>query len=217
MTWSLNELEVETKKAIRGAGLSWGLAEDGGKAVRWLAARGVDPLPALSDVLARHDRRQHITSTFELTATGRYTAGAPICPITLGVTLCDHADRLATRAFVAGPVARPLLLAPFVATAARILGRSLQLEMDGQTIVLNVRGDPSGDLSSLDIPVGADIRCVAIADRLPISEVIAASTHGIETDADAWACLGCYVKRTYVPASERSRREGAGAGLIDND
>ena len=62
MTWSLNELEAETRKAIRGAGLSWGLSEDGGKAVRWLAAHGVDPLPALRDVLdgmtgARSPRR----------------------------------------------------------------------------------------------------------------------------------------------------------------
>ena len=42
MTWSLNELEAEVKKAIKGAGLSWGLAEEGSKAVRWLAAHGAD-------------------------------------------------------------------------------------------------------------------------------------------------------------------------------
>jgi hypothetical protein len=217
MTWSLNELDVETKKAIRGAGLPWGLAEEGGKAVRWLAAHGVDPLPALADVLERHDRRERITSAFKMPETGRWTADVPICPIALGVTLCDHADRLEASAFVAGPVARPLLLAPFVAAAARILGRPLQLEADGRQIMLDARGDPFGDLSMLDASDAVEIRCIMIADRPSISPVKAASTHGIETDAQAWACIASYGHRTYVPASERSRREGAGAGLIDND
>jgi len=216
MTWSLNELEAETKKAIRGAGLSWGLSEDGGKAIRWLAAHGVDPLPALSDVLGRHDRHERITSAFRLTETGRWTSDAPICPITLGVTLCDYADRLTANAFVAGPVARPLLLAPFVAAAARLLGRSLQLEVNGRLIMLDERGDPSGDLSPLDASDAAEIRCVMMAGP-PMSHVKAESTQGIETDPQSWARLASYVHRTYVPASERSRREGAGAGLIDND
>jgi hypothetical protein len=94
MTWSLNELEAETKKAIRGAGLSWGLAEDGSKAVRWLAAHGVDPLPALRDVLERHDRGA-IATSFTLTDAGEWRADDPICAVTLGVTVCDFADRLA--------------------------------------------------------------------------------------------------------------------------
>jgi hypothetical protein len=217
MTWSLNELETEARKAIRGAGLSWGLAEEGGKAVRWLAAHGMDPLPALADVLERHDRRERITSAFTMTETGRWTADAPVCPITLGVAFCDDADRLATSAFVAGPVARPLLLAPFVAAAARILGRPLQLELDGRQIMLDQRGDPSGDLSMLDGSDAGEIRCVVIADRLSGSQGKAASTRGIETDPQSWQRIAAYVHRTYVPASERSRREGAGAGLIDND
>jgi hypothetical protein len=216
MTWSLNELEAESRKAMRGAGLSWGMAEDGGKAARWLAAHGVDPLPALSDVLERHDR-QSVTSRFALTQTGRWQADAPICPITLGVTLCDDADRLAAHACVAGPVARPLLLAPFVAAAARILRRPLQFDVGGTQIVLNQRGDPSGDLSTIDVSDAPEIRCGVVSGRPVESQVRPASTHGIATDPGSWARLAAYVQRTYVPASERSRREGAGAGLIDND
>ena len=41
MTWSLNEIETLSRKAARGAGLSWGLAEEAGKATRWLAAAGL--------------------------------------------------------------------------------------------------------------------------------------------------------------------------------
>jgi hypothetical protein len=217
MTWSLNELEAETKKAIRGAGLSWGLAEDGSKAVRWLSAHRIDPLPALGDVLGRHDRGDQITSAFTLSEAGRWTADMPICPITLGVTLCDDADRLTANAFVAGPVARPLLLAPFVAAAARILRRPLQLDVSGMQIVLDERGDPSGDLSMLDASDHAEVRCAVIDRQRLGSQVKAASPDGIETDPESWQQIAAYVQRTYVPASERSRREGAGAGLIDND
>jgi hypothetical protein len=217
MTWSLNELEVETKKAIRGVGLPWGFGEEGGKAVRWLAAHGVDPLPALADVLERHDRGARITSAFRMAETARWTADAPICPIMLGITFCDDADRLAANAFVAGPVARPLLLAPFVAAAARILGSPLQLEANGRRVLLNEHGDPSGDLSVFDAEDAVEIRCIAMSERRSASQAQAASTDGIETDAPSWAVIASYVQRTYVPASERSRREGAGAGLIDND
>jgi hypothetical protein len=216
MTWSLNELEAEIRKAIRGAGLSWGLAEEGSKAARWLAAHGVDPLPALRDILDRHDRGANITATFTLTETGPWRAGAPICPISLGVALCDNADRLATTKLVAGPVARPLLLAPFVATAARILKRPIQLDVNGLRVVLDERGDPSSDVAAMNAPDAAEIGC-AVAGQPVRSHARPASTHGIAADPRSWERIATYVHRTYVPASERSRREGAGAGLIDND
>jgi hypothetical protein len=216
MTWSLNELEAEARKAIRGAGLSWGLAEDGSKAARWLAAHGVDPLPALSDVLDRHDRRTNIAATFTLEA-GRAHADAPICPIALGVAVCDNADLLEANAILAGPVARPLLLVPFVATAARLLKRSLQLDVNGMQAVLNERGDPSCDVSMLDVSNAPELRCAVASGQPSPSQVRPASTHGIATDPASWRRVAVHVRRTYVPASERSRREGAGAGLIDND
>jgi hypothetical protein len=211
MTWSLNELEAETRKAIRGAGLSWGLSEDGGKAVRWLAAHGVDPLPALRDVLDRHDRGA-IAATFPLTDAGAWHADAPICPITLGVTLCDCADRLAAHACVAGPVARPLLLAPFMATAARILGRHLILDVSGMQVVLNERGDPSGDLLALDMPDAAKIRCAVVVGRVPLLQVKSASTRGIATDPQAW---GNSLSMSIAPMCPRASARAAKARAQD--
>ena len=40
MNLSLNEVEATAKKATRGAGYPWGLAEEAGKAVRWLCGAG---------------------------------------------------------------------------------------------------------------------------------------------------------------------------------
>lgn len=214
MTFSLNELEVEAKKAIRGAGLPWGLAEDGGKAARWLAAHGVDPLPALNDVLARHDRGENIGTAFASETSEHWQADASICPIILGAALCDHADRLMNGAITAGPVARPLLLVPFAAAAARLLSRPVRLDVNGMQIVLSEHGDPSIDPATLDVADAPQIRC-EIAERVP--EIRLALTRGLAPEPQLWAQITAFGHRTYVPASERSRREGAGAGMIDND
>jgi hypothetical protein len=216
MSWSLNELEAEARKAIRGAGLSWGLSEDGAKAVRWLAAHGVDPLPALHDVLARHDRKA-VATVFSLSEGGSWRADTPMCPIVLGATLCDFADGLPARVFTAGPVAQPVLVIPFAARAARFLKRALRLDFGDVQLVVTETGDPIGDLSAVDAADLAEIRCEVVTDRRPLPKAKPASTGGIAVDPQSWERLSAFVHRTYVPASERSRREGAGAGLIDND
>lgn len=216
MTWSLNELETEAKKAIRGAGLSWGLGEEGAKAVRWLAARGIDPLPALQDVLERQDRKA-VAISFTRSETGSWRAEAPISPLVLGATLCDEAAGLAAHAFVAGPVAQPLLVIPFAARAARFLKRRLRLDFGGALIALTEAGDPIGELSAISSADLPEVRCEVVTDRQPLAETKAALTSGVTADPQSWKRLSAFVRRTYVPASERSRREGAGAGLIDND
>ena len=215
MNWSLNELEGEAKKAIRGAGLSWGMAEEGSKAVRWLAAHGVNPIPALNDVLCRHDRRNDIATVITLQG-GRWQGRASICPFALGAALCDDARRLQTNPFVAGPVTQPLLLVPFAAAAARILKHPLRLDLKGAELVLTERGDPCTEIPSIgsDLP---EIRCETVVTQMRIARFKPASTSGVEVDSDSRESLSAFVHRTYVPASERSRREGAGAGLIDND
>ena len=40
--------------------------------------------------------------------------------------------------------------------------------------------------------------------------------HGVEVDERWWTAARRLAARTYVPASDDSRRRGAGAGLLDN-
>jgi hypothetical protein len=41
---------------------------------------------------------------------------------------------------------------------------------------------------------------------------------GVNVDEDIWRQIDVFARRTYVPASDVSRRTGAGAGtLVDND
>jgi hypothetical protein len=215
MSWSLNEIEAEVKKAVRGAGLAWGLAEEGAKAARWLAARAIDPIPAVIDVLDRHAGGNRISTAITLTDDGHWQAPAPLCPITFGATLCDHAPRIIAGGMLAGPVAQPLLVVPFVARAARLLGRNVRLTIDGDTLLLFARGEPPTGSWPIDRPDIAAFRCVATDDTALAMQRMMASD--ISIAPDRWARLQAYAGHTYVPANERSRRDGAGAGLIDND
>lgn len=215
MTCSLNEIEAEVRKAARGGGLSWGLAEEAAKAARWLASYGIDPLPSLLDVLERRASGT-LATTMTQAESGRWQATAPICPILLGAALCDRAHEVAMSGFATAPVARPLLVIPFAGRAAHALQRPLRLQIGNTEIGLSAHGEPGADLQAIDAIESAELRC----DAAPSGNAMASTRRRMTAgpiDPSNWSRLSAYVRRTYVPASERSRREGAGAGSIDND
>ena len=51
MSWSLGEIRSLSIKAARGAGMTWGLAEEAGFSVCWLEERGWPGVEALSGYL----------------------------------------------------------------------------------------------------------------------------------------------------------------------
>lgn len=182
---SLNEIDALVRKAARGAGLSWGLAEEAGKAARRLAGAGEDGLALLADTLeARRDGRLSSRLVVDRTRFGA-ADGLPIDPLVLGPSLADHAFLLDDGMLeVEGPVAAPALLTPFLAAAA------IRIENDGTAERLRLtRGAAQA---------AAPVRPVFLPPAL-------------KRRLEALAAL------TYVPASERSRATGAGAGLNDND
>ena len=95
MAFSLNEIEATCKRAARGAGLPWGLAEEAGKAARWLTARGLPGAEELAEVLARNDGKSY-GDLAPVSADGVWRAPAGrLCPIVTGAALCDRAAEIA--------------------------------------------------------------------------------------------------------------------------
>lgn len=211
MSLSLGELEALCRKAARGAGLDWGPAEEAGRAVRRLAAFA---LPGAESLLARleaFDRRpaQELSPG---ALDGEWRGGTALCPILTGAALADSADRLdASGEVVLHDVISPLLLIPFAGLCARRLGRpvnvawsTLVVTDDGETLrldgarehLLDERADP--------------VRCLAGADvEARSSEPLARVTRA-RMDADSLERLDTFARRTYAPATEDSRRRGAG-------
>ena len=108
MSWSLGETSALALKATRGAGLSWGLAEEAAGAVAWLHERGLPGTAALCSYL----------STIADAASLHGSRDAA-CPLLTGSALSDGtiaAPSDASETLDLGRVLSPLLLLPFVAS-----------------------------------------------------------------------------------------------------
>ena len=207
---SLNEIETTILKTARGAGMEWGLAEEAANAARWFAAAGAIPEMVFLHIFEAAPWRADIV--FEA---GTFRPGDPrasLCPIRVGACLSDLADILPLRV---ERVLAPLLLLPF---AAR-LGQPVALSWNGLKLGLP---DPNLATRLGDSHASFDDR----ADLVEVTGSGSVATGssptsprdgGAHVDGTAWQKLQTFAARTYVPASERSRLMGAGAGRIDNE
>lgn len=214
---SLNEIDALVRKAARGAGLSWGLAEEAGKCARVLASAGPAYLPLVADVLEA--QRDGLLS-HRLRADGTIWRAADrlsINPLVLGPSLADHAFLLEEGLLdIEGPLGAPALLLPFVATVARRLGAAIRVSTDrgelvvsGSTVAEALPHALAGQVHRLRL---AREKTMADDPPQPSTLIRAVSLpQGLKERFEALAAL------TYVPSSERSRATGAGAGLNDND
>jgi len=216
-TWnvSLAEIDAMGLKAARGAGLSWGLAQEAGRAARWLAAYrlpGPETLAALLEATAA-DLPAHEPSRAEGVWQGR---SGSLCPVRLGAALSDHAHEFQdSTAIRTGAVLQPLLILPFLCRVARDCAMSLAISGAGFAVTATPEGPASADFEGLDR--GAiDALTVMIVGTWD-GELRRNGPDAHTISVDIWRSLEALAHHTYVPASDQSRLAGAGAGLDDND
>ncbi len=216
---SLNEIQAYGQRAARGAGMSWGLAQEAGRATRWLAERGLPGVELLVGLLTANDKRSY-ASMSPVIADGHWWAGdGELCPVCTGAALCDRIDILTRGEQIRlSALAYPLLLAPFLDQSWRSDASTYELRWRNARVL--VCGDSvtlEGELQSAFLVENAGEVNVSISDcrkALPTHQL---RMTGVETSTAAWRAMAALAKRTYVPASEESRALGAGAGRIDND
>jgi len=214
MTYSFNEIEAMSKRAARGAGFDWGLAEEAGKATRWLSEQGFAGPETLAALLTQNDGRPYASlSPIDVNDVWNASTGT-LCPLIAGTALCDLAARL-DAGITLGQTSYPIFLVPFVATAAKISGTALSLGWDNTEICVSSDGSlsvsDSGDLAA------SVTKAVLCKGTDPSKCTYSYKNRKQDVDAKAWATLGAFAHRTYAPATEESRLAGAGAGLSDND
>lgn len=216
MIVSLNEIENLSLKACRGAGMSWGLAEEAAQAARWLASTSLAWDQSLARLLAQ---RAQIS---EPSLSGREIRGAidgmPLCPIHAGAAIADlleHGTSLTLH-----DILEPMWLLPFVHRLAKP-GCNVVLNWPIGTIRIGgvVPEIPEQGLSDLATGRLDWLRAELLLDdaSAPSAAPVYGRSNERLADAAAWADLEAWAARTYVPASLQSRIAGAGAGLFDND
>ncbi|MEM8703695.1 MAG: DUF3726 domain-containing protein [Pseudomonadota bacterium] len=208
MNLSLNEIEATAKRAARGAGYPWGLAEEASKATRWLCFRGFDGMAALAVLL---DQGLAVSEDHRPLTTDKIWRGeADLCPLATGAFLSDCAQRLRAQTLEIQQVSVPLLIVPFAANAASALKCCVRIEIDGHVGVT----DGNSLLCPDTLPERAErirvLRAETTASWQPRHALVS-------PDPDSWNRLTMLAHRTYAPATEESRLRGAGAGLSDND
>jgi len=202
---SLNEIETTVLKAARGAGYGWGLAEEAGAAARWLAEHDLPWGASVGTVLA--------DNTVRLVGSQRAMSN----PLVAATWACDDLAIDAGTPLNLTAVVAPLWLAAVVGVGSR--GKPVRVSMEWpQTALLTLRGalqQAVGDLANAG-PAPVCIRTRHLAGEA----VVVARTpsqRGRCVEEAVWRLLTDLEKRTYVPASVRSRERGAGAGISDND
>lgn len=213
--FSLNEIEAETRKAARGAGLSWGLAEDVGRIGRLLAQFLPQHLDVLADALDDLKSGRHASRLISDRSGIRATEDRPLSPLVLAPALADRSAEIARGTLtVTAKLAEPRLLIPMLAGVAERLQRPLRLQLDGHDVALGRNPAPAFTaLAQLRI---ADTLLVTASSR-ELGQAPAPKAGGVAIPADLWRRFTALAALTYVPASEHSRLAGAGAGLSDND
>lgn len=216
MSHSLNEIEAMSKRAGRGAGLSWGLAEEAAKGTRWLSAFGFPGTELLADLLELNDRIPPIdVSPVSLSAEVWHAPARRMSPLTAGASLSDCAVRLLDRGTITMEnVSLPLLAVPFMGGAALRLGVPVAVEWDSARLAtdgkqLCVQASPEAlearQVQKLVFSAPADMS----GRREPVLRA--------DVSEESWDRLAAFAHRTFAPATEESRLRGAGAGLSDND
>lgn len=216
---SLNEIEAYGRRAARGAGMSWGLAEEAGKAARWLSARGLPGVELLLQQLRANDGRPYETMAPVIDNGRWHSPDGELCPVCCGAALSDRiADLIPGEEIVLAALAHPLLLAPFLDHPRRPCKGSPALSWPGVRVSVSADGVA---LACEDASTLSDARAAEARLIVDTGGRVDATHHprigGVETRLSVWRALDDLGKRTYVPASAQSRARGAGAGRTDND
>lgn len=209
MTLSLGEVEALATKAARGSGYDWGHAKLAGFAVRALYQNECDGLQALLPLLDMGfgaALREHLPGDLG----AEWNGPNPLCPIGTGACFTDIAHRVRKEPISIVAMARPQLFLPFVAQVAKRAGVPLAANVDGTTISFDTEG--GFDLCSLPDQAGSVL--VEPTSKAPPKSEFAKRAN---PDKDTLKHAEEFAARTYAPATEESRRLGAGSNLSDND
>ena len=200
---SFSEIETAVKRATRGMGFSWGIAEEVGKNIRLLEMFG---LPGFKNI----NQYFKVLKTQEFQkVTAISTINTPkdlYCPITMGVNFFDQSIHLKEANNIEiNNLGYPLLFIPFVSRASEVIGKRIFLKVDNKEFLFNFNQAVYSNYLSGDIvEKGEKINIKFMDNNNLFSE-------------EEWSELYKISENTFVEETEELKKSAAGAGLTDND
>lgn len=194
---SFGEMEALARRAARGGGLPWGLADEAGRAVRILCAAGLDGAAALAGLLAeiRVRRDPRLAPIRVLDRVWRAESGS-LCPIRAGASLSDMARLMPPDGVGMEGVLVPILILPFAADVARRLEGPVTLSWRGGILSLGPEGLPKAEgMDKLMRVQQAGVHLHPGGPGLPAAKAQARA----RPDPRALAALEALARRTRAP------------------
>ena len=201
---SLSEIDTVSKRATRGAGFDWGIAEEVGKNIRMLEMLGIAGIKNLN-----HYYKIKVKKNFEkisLIEKENKSKKLEYCPIIAGVSFLDQVRSLENLSEIKFEnIAFPILFLPFVSRASEIVGRKILLTVDNRTFLLNYNTSIySNSLNEGVTTIG--------------NNVVVKFLENLDTFAESeWKELYALSEETFVEENDSLKQGAAGAGLTDND
>ena len=196
---SLYEIETTVKRSAKAQGLSWGVSEEVGKAIRYLEQSNLVGLESFKRII--DIGLDNLTKLLVIDQKNNQN----LCPIHFGLFFLDqsHKKNLHQK-FYFDSLKEPLIIIPFLSKAAK--KNLIYFHLDSKELVLNIS---PGSLFSID--------------KNQIPQLISKFSLTLTTQREAqfsqktWDDLYKLSLETFVDESEEKRISGAGAGLTDND
>ena len=201
---SLSEIETVSKRSSKAAGFSWGIAEEVGKNIKLLEMFGLSGIKNLNYYFRVREKK--IFEKLNLVSKDNKTTKNDFCPIIAGISFLDQVRSLeAFREIKFEKIAYPLIFLPFISRASEVIGKKLVLKIDNRVFLLNFNNSIySNSLNDGVIEIG--------------NNILIKFQENVDTfEENEWKELYKLSENTFVEESDSLKKDGAGAGLTDND
>lgn len=208
MSHSLGEIDSLARRAARGAGMSWGLAEEAGKATAWLCAHSLLGAETLALLLKQNEERDPLAGNPRPEKDAWRAHSGNLCPIATGAALSDRAIEVSKLSML--QLLRcdmPLLLLPFLASIAQSTGVTIGL---GSKIVSAVCSPKGLYLQKTKQDIEASTADVMLTLGAPLQGVHVPKGRRATPTTEALGALSHFADKLHAPETDARRRTGAG-------
>ena len=196
---SLYEIETTVKRSAKSQGLSWGVSEEIGKAVRVLEQSGLQGLESFKNIID-----YGFDNLIKLSDINQKET-SDLCPIHFGIFFQDQSHlKEMHQTFEFKSLQEPLICIPFLIKAAK--KNLIYFHIHGDNLKISITPSEMTSINQNKIPNLVNNFSIHVTPQRQ-------SQYSDKT----WEDLYQLSLETFVEETEEKKLSGAGAGLSDND
>ena len=200
---SFSEIDTVVKRATKGVGFNWGVAEEVGKNIKLLEMFGLPGLKNLNDYFNSLKSKKFQNLTF---ISNHNQSKIPYCPIISGISFLDQVNELKELINIKiENMSYPILFLPFLSRASEVIGKKISFKFDENIFLFNFNQNIYSNYFSNKILKNAKLTAINFIEN------------NNTFSQEEWDNLYKLSTNTFVEESDELKKSAAGAGLTDND